>query len=220
MTNTPENLDAVDAFTNSVLDGGRPHLIIHTLEIIQADADVMRQIADETAKAADHADALQKLENLVGEGKARVLSTLRIPTRSGQRASAEAGLEHMGVASFARDDKGRLKATTDSRRAGTRVEVDPVVGPDGRTIDVSAAVEFHYAPPGVDSNPASADEKKLIVAAPATDFHAAKTQFTMTLDSGMTRMIGLWKPEGEPSRDGKEQMQAAFLQVTIVQVEP
>ena len=212
--NTVESLDAVEAFVNSFLDGRRPTVLIHSLEIIKADPDLIRQTAAETAATADHAEVLHKLEALHGKGKVEIVSSLRIPTRSGQRATAEAGLDRMEMDTFSRDEKGCLQATTNRQTAGIRLEVDPTVGPDGWTIDVSVGLEYHYAKPSLPDPRKAREEKKLVVASPATKFHSVNSISAITLSKGMTRLIGTWQLEDS----GK--MLAAFLRVDYVQVEP
>lgn len=103
---------------------------------------------------------------------------------------------------------------------GTLLEVDPVGGADGRTVDVNLALEHHYAPPSI-SPP---QETGAGPAAPATPlsksattvFHMATLKTAITLESGATRLIGLWKPQGIPGYEGKDVLQAAFLRVDWV----
>lgn len=112
-----------------------------------------------------------------------------------------------------------MSISHEMHRAGTRLEIDPVIGPDGLTIDLNLSLEHHYAPPTVRPVPPAANGETLVVAMPATDFHMAKVTTAITLTSGMTKLIGVWTPEGAPKYEGKDVMQAAFLRVDRVAIE-
>lgn len=110
-------------------------------------------------------------------------------------------------------------STLDRRMVGTFLEVDPVMGPDGRTMDVDFALEHHFAPPSrlrPTANPEQAGGDMPISESSAQTYHMARVQGTTTLESGMTRLVGLWKPQGTPEYDGKDLLQAAFLRVEAV----
>lgn len=90
-------------------------------------------------------------------------------------------------------------------------------------IDLNLSLDCHYAPPTpLSAAPAQGDATKpavLVPEAPPT-FHAAKLTTNMTMLSGTTRMIGMWKPSGTPELDGQDLLQGAFLHVQIVGVSP
>jgi len=219
-TNTQANIDAVEAFTSGIIDGGRPLLIVDTLLVIEADAATLREIAEEGAHQSDHSEALNKLEALAAQGKAKVVSVFRLPGRSGQRVQCQTGTESREMKDFKADDKGRLTATTQTRLAGTSLEVDQVLGPDGWTIEVNFSMSYHYAPPIRLPEAASPAKGVLTIARSPAEFHATSITSAFIIQTGMTRLLGVWKPEGSHEWDGKEVMQAAFLQVNIATVQP
>lgn len=214
VTNTAPNLDQVDAFIDSIRICQTTHGIALTLHLIQADGATLRQIASDHATTSDQAEVLLALEKLIAEGKAKSLQVLRLETRSGQRTTTEAGLQWMMLENVKSDDQGSQSFHHQLRSAGTRFEVDPVMGPDGFTIDLDFDLEHHFALPAIRNNEA---EKVPSIGSPAIDFHFAKVTTSVTMHSGMTKLIGLWKPEGAPEFEGKDLMQAAFLTATIVQ---
>jgi hypothetical protein len=59
----------------------------------------------------------------------------------------------------------------------------------------------------------------LRVDAPGTDFHKAKLTTAVTLTNGMTRLLGLWKPETVPEGQPADVLQAAFVKVDLIKVE-
>jgi hypothetical protein len=214
VTNTTPNLDQVDAFIDSIRICQTTHGIALTLHLIQADGATLRQIASDHATTSDQAEVLLALEKLIAEGKAKSLNVLRLETRSGQRTTTEAGPQWTILESVKGDDRGSQSFHHQHRSAGTRFEVDPVMGPDGFTIDLNFDLEHHFALPAIRNNEA---EKVPSIGSPAIDFHFAKVTTSITMFSGMTKLIGLWKPEGAPEFEGKDLMQAAFLTATIVQ---
>ena len=78
---------------------------------------------------------------------------------------------------------------------------------------LGAPLTYHYAPPSVQPVDAASDGKAFRVALPTTDYHCANVTTALKLTWGMTKLLGVWKPEGAPEFDGKDVMQAAFLRV-------
>ncbi len=211
VTNTPENLDMIDSFTN--YGCYRPMGLVHTLHIIEADAATLRKIADETANISDHSKALLKLEALVAQRKARFVSTQQLETRSGQRASIHAGTERMSVTKFRKSDaSGEMVAAVDRSPGGTRLEVEPIVGPDGWTIDINLSLDHEFMPAKQEHQGENGGGAKGLETN-TTLTHNAHVITATTMRSGFTRIIGLWKPEGAPSPIGKDVLQIAFLHV-------
>jgi hypothetical protein len=216
-----------------------PKTVQVTLFIAQANAKILRATVAGTTAKADHAQELATLEKLVAEGAAEIPVILRYETRSGQRATLESG----GLHSYAGDlgevprkagDAAKTKDTapkgegapSDSktvsvsilqRMAGTRMELDPVIGPDGVAVDVNLSLEHHFAAPALPLTPANANANATgkLVELPGANFHCANLTSALTLESGMTKLLGVWRVEG-PEFEGKDVMQAAFLRVDVV----
>jgi hypothetical protein len=108
-----------------------------------------------------------------------------------------------------------MHLTHETRCAGTRFEVDPVIGPDGITVDLNLALEHHYAPPSEPPALPAANDQTFRIAVPATEYHCASTVTAITLTKGMTKLLAIWRPEGTGKFDGKDVMQAAFLRVEL-----
>jgi hypothetical protein len=106
-----------------------------------------------------------------------------------------------------------------TRMVGTCLELEPILGPDGWTIDVNLALEHHFAPPAGHAAPPASVGATFSVDLPATDFQCARVTTAITFWSGMTRLLGLWKPEGAVDVQGKNLMQAAFLNVELARAE-
>jgi hypothetical protein len=192
-----------------------PTLLAFSLHIVQAGGQTLRELAKDSATHADHTSIWGKVEELAREGKATVLSTQRFETRSGQRAKLSTGLERATVGAFEKTDRGTIEAKTGSKTIGATWEIDPVLSPDLRTIEMNLALDYHFAP----LQPSPPDGKPTPdVGLDAEKTFAAKVQSAYTLQTGTTRLIGLWKPSGTPELDGKDVMQAAFLRADVVPV--
>jgi hypothetical protein len=238
--NTKENLDLVEALLEE-LHSRTPTNVHATLFIAQASSETLRGIVTTTTALADHTPALAALEKLTEEGSAQIPVVLRFETRSGQRATIGSGVAYAYAGDLlpvppretdaAKDGNPSPKAGTPPapsqtlsaeilrRLVGTRVELDPVIGPDGHTVDVNFALEHHFAPPALPkSAPAGAGAQGTLVELPGAEFHCAKVTSAITLGSGTTKLIGVWKAEGAPELEGKDVMQAAFLRVDVVPV--
>jgi hypothetical protein len=219
VTNTPENLENVKAFLDGIIYCGPGRLISSTLHVLQAEGPVLLQLLQQTSGIADHKEVWQKAEDLVNHGKATILSSQRLDTRSGQRCLIEAVEEHYFLKRLAQDDKHRMVAEYEMRPVGTRLEIDPVLGSDGYTIDLNLAPEFHHAPPTPPLIAAPSDGQAVRVQATAPVFHSSKLTTAITMASGMTRLLGVWKPEGKPEFDTADVLQAMFIHVEAVRME-
>jgi hypothetical protein len=97
--------------------------------------------------------------------------------------------------------------------------VDPVILPDARTIDVSLTLEHHFAPATLSAAPDGAASQGKLVELPGAEFHFAKVACDITLQSGTTKLLAVWKPNGAPEFEVKDVLQAAFLRVDLVPAE-
>lgn len=229
--NTPENMLQVEAFLDE-LSKKVPAVVGFAVHVVQAEGALMRRLGAEMNALADHTAAFKAVEDAVAQGKAKILRTAWIETRSGQRCTASTGTEymHVGTPYLGRPVKdGKEGAAASSAGAvlsvehetqfvGFRFEADPVIGPDGQTIDVNMALHYDTAPPSQRFAPAGGADSVLRVDSPATDFHRSEVSTAITLKSGATRLLGTWKPEGSPELDDADVMQAAFMKVDLILV--
>ena len=118
-------------------------------------------------------------------------------------------------AGFILDDKGGLEWNRDTRCVGTRLEVDPVIGPDGQRVDVNLIVEHHFAPPGERRMFVGQTTEQGRLEMPGVDFHSAKLSTAITLLDGRTQLLGVWRPEGRPEF-AADILRVAFLRADCV----
>lgn len=242
--NTPANQELVETFLDTLRDKA-PRQIALTLHVVQGEGALLRKLARDTLVLPDHRAAWQAVEAEAAQGKARYLRTLWLTTKSGSRAMTQNVIEHqkcMGL-EFAQITKGEATKATEDNKAGAsakaiilgqqdngilisaemepvglKLEVDPVVGTDGKTIDITASVDYDTAPPTllVPTEPAADGTQRLAV--PETQFYQTDFITSTPLLSGTTRLLSIWKPTGSAEFNG-DVMQAAFLTAEIIAVE-
>ncbi len=231
--NTPENVKSVQEFVEGLIISRRVVVGI-AVQVVQADGSLLRRVAGEVAKVADHAKAWQTLVNAEAEGKASFLQTGWLETRSGQRAAFFAGTTYMhtGASTLGRTkrDEGEkaearnepannvLSVRHEQDPVGFSFQVDPVITPDGASVDLSFSVKYDMASPSERSAPVSQEEKVLNVQSPGTDFHKAEVTSALMMDSGAMRLVGMWKPGGDPELEKADVLQAAFIKVDLLEV--
>ena len=196
-----------------------PKLVSTNVQIIEADASAVNEAVKQVKTQADHTAAWTALDALVSQKKASYVGDLRMETKSGTRSSVSRGEGRLYVTEMTVDEARRSSTATEQRDAGTRLEMEPTIGADGETIELTYSLEHHYRAPQEhwDKISASADR---VVETPNIDFHKARVTTGITLLGGMTKLVGIWKPEevAEPERTGH--LQAAFLKCHIVSLLP
>ena len=135
-----------------------PRHVAVPLEIIQVDQSQVSELLSHPRDTIDATALRDQLDALIGEAKAIVLETTYVVTKSAQRAKTESVVENIyGVefdpAHLPQQVTGPLKAddvistpalgtTHEMRPEGTTLEVDPQIGPDGVSIDLSITPEI------------------------------------------------------------------------------
>ncbi|WP_050029933.1 hypothetical protein [Verrucomicrobium sp. BvORR034] len=188
--------------------------------LIEAEAATVRQIVNETAGNGDHSPQLAKLRALVGEGKARQVDLLRVETRSGQRASVERGEERLLVSEFEGSFKGWTSVSHEMRPVGSKMEVDPVLGPDDEIIDLNLALNHHYRAPQDRWEPVALSGSGQQADVRVTDLYTVEASTAQSLRQGTARLIGVWKPEGAPEPARENVLLVAILKADLVRIMP
>ncbi len=246
--NTPSNIELIEAFLLPLDYGFKPRQVSFSAHIIQADAALIRKLSRETMSLSDHTAAWKAVEDAEAQGKAKVLRSVWLETKSGQRATSESVIEYSlttetGIGGASRtesssapksddaksgavakatvingDGSTTISATSEVSPVGLRLEIEPTVGNDNTTLDLNLSFEYDYSPPVQRVITEPPPPQTLRLAAPRTEFREAKVSTSITMLSGSTRLLGVWKPEGNAELDG-DVLQAAFLRADIVPVE-
>lgn len=230
--NLPENMRKLEGFVDE-LQRKTPQVLGFAVHVVQAEGSLMRRLATEMSSVADHTASWETLEDAVRDGKASILRAAWLETRSGQRCTVEVGTHSMhagapmlGSMQETGTAQGKVRVPErlltvehKTEQVGFGFEIDPVIGPDGETVDINLNVKYDMAAPSARFAPAVAANKVLRVESPATDFHKAEVTTAQTMKSGAIRMMGLWKPEGNEVLEQADVLQAAFIKVDLIKVE-
>jgi hypothetical protein len=212
--NLPENLDLVDAFTGCSF--GVTKMTQITVEIIEADATLLRRLAREVEALPDHSAALQTLEAEIAAGKAKVFRTAWIETKAGQQANWENIIQTKTAAEFSvgsatrpappekEGDPQPAPASSSTRlpeicvhseeeKIGFMVELDPVIN-EGGIIDLNLNLITDTAP--LSALPAAATPEpgtqRLATVNSLRPHMEVKT--SITLRKGIPRFLTLYQP--------------------------
>ncbi len=116
-------------------------------------------------------------------------------------------------------DDHAINYVFEANPVGTTWEMDPVLGSDNQTIDLNISLNHHYAPVQRREVPVTIRGDTSITAMVADTYNATVTTQLTTRD-GMTKMIGVWKPEGLEGEANRDVLHAAFVSPVIVKVLP
>lgn len=217
VSNTLANLDLVETFLTP-FDGHRPAKnLSFTLHLFEAPSPLLRRLLTERGTIQDHRPMLEALRAAANQKQARSLSTLRLETKSGQPANASDGIEKPFIAEVGIGDDGQPFSHHEMRPLGPGLEVDPVIGADGWTIDVNASLRSTTAAPEDYTlrytDPPTGHE----ITIPQFRFHQMETNTAVTLQDGNVKLLSVWKPTG-PAFEGKDVLQCALIEAHIVVV--
>lgn len=178
--------------------------------------------------------ALSKIQKLIEEGEATLIGRPQVVTKSGQRAvtedirevryatefdgeqvaKASAGDKKSSQKEAAHPARGGAPVPTaiETRNVGTTLEVEPVLAPDGKTIDVNIVpqstrlLEFKTIASGRDANGHDWNIEQPI-------FYTAKTTTSLALTSGKPVLLAEFR-----GPEGSEQIQFFILKAEVVPV--
>ncbi len=118
-----------------VPDGGI-RFVFETYSMSLADFDAL------LAEGSKSAAMWERLQKAVTEKTATLDVVQSVVTKSGQRATTEAADELLYATEFAPTASGVLAPTAfETRPCGDRIEVDPVLSPDGKSVDLTLSIE-------------------------------------------------------------------------------
>ncbi|MDP1588809.1 MAG: hypothetical protein Q8M07_13755 [Prosthecobacter sp.] len=215
--NTSENLDKVELFLAKLEDLHQPKTLVFTTHILQAPGPLLRRIASQAAGKRSHHAELDELLAAVKTGGVQSLGTARIETKSGTRGTTLQGTQHNALAEVGINKAGDPEIFTESRHVGLKVELDPTVVADGRTVELTLDPEFHTAAP-FEHRERILDTQGRKLEFPLTDYHSAKVTTAITMPSGTARLLSLYKPTGKPEFEKEDILQAIFITCDILRV--
>lgn len=152
------------------------------------------------------------IDKLLKDEKAHVISSVSVTTKSGQQAKAESSQELTYPTEFD-PAQGRKKGSPpvpaqvtgadiptptafEMRPVGTKLEVEPTVGADGKTIDLSLAPELiSKVGESVQQEIPNGTETLVTIKQPV--FHTSKTTTSVTLTDGSSALVAILIPHND-----------------------
>ena len=206
--NTRDQLEMVEAYTESIGSRAESHMQVR-VEIYELPARLAMEAIESAAPEGRHNAERNAIYRAVGLGSVRLVNTITMMVRSGQRAKVEDVIElyvKYSTNESPSEEQGDGNAEAEEvRQVGTILEVDPIIGSDNTTIDLSLSLVHHTAPPET----ISVDGK------PVLAYHCKKTTSNFVLLSGSYTLLASWRPTGKPEYRENDLMQIAFVTANI-----
>lgn len=214
--NTSSQLELVDALVQTSHRTSTQQMTIR-VEIYQLPALVALNLEQNAATEADHTPGWENVIRMVGRGEATFVTSANVIARSGQRSRAEDMFEsnYTDYRPVDPEKKDRVIPVFETHQIGTIFEVDPVLGPDNKIIDLNLTLEHHSAPPTYRTVSVKFADSEQIFNLPAPEFHVKKITTQLTMKEGNVKLIGAWRPTGKPEFQANDLMQIAFLKIDI-----
>lgn len=190
-----------------------PSTVAFTLHTLEAPAHFLRDLARQTLASADDSAMFAAVEAAVARGEAKFIHSIFLETKSGNRATHHATREHRYLDTFATNRQGRPDLGFKTRLVGSLLEVEPTIGADDRTVELTFTHELHPAAPVLRRDqfrdPASQQPFEM----PITDFHSTKTSTSISITNGEAKLISLNKPNEHRESDV---LWATFINCDVV----
>ncbi len=193
--NLPKWLDQIEAFCFFCYFYPRTlHCDTHLFELAASDLFALEK------KHPTHPDASALLDALfqnVETGAARLVHSFSLLAKSGIRSLSENVLETPVFNRLKITPQGHPQPSHDGLFAGTRFEIDPVLGADGQTLDLTFSLEHPLSPAQTRLVDLAAPGQAPLTV-PLTDHGQAKVQSSLTLIAGRARVLAIWRPADAP----------------------
>jgi len=212
IVNTADNIERVAALIDEHLNKS-PNAIAFTLHTIQAPAAFLRDLARQTTASTDDAAMLAATESAVTRGEASFINSIFLETKSGNRATHESVREHVYLSEFGTNAKGQPHLAFEMRPVGSILQIEPTIGADGHTVEITFSHELHPATPETRREHFRDPASKKPFYMPVVDFHSTKTVTGISMTKGGIKLISLNKPTGH---DDADVLWATFLKCDLV----
>ena len=182
------------------------------VDFIEVSADLAVQLSSEKEAPTTSSEGRTLRERLLEDGAGRLYASTSVITKSGQRATAQSASEVIyptefdpangreeGAPEEPREISGVDVPTPTSfemRPVGVTVEVDPVLGADGETIDLNLAPEIVELA-GEDVAQEIPLGSRTLATIRQPRFYVMKVQTAVTVKAGGTHWIGTLTPRTE-----------------------
>ncbi|MFK5924928.1 MAG: hypothetical protein QM496_22335 [Verrucomicrobiota bacterium] len=207
---TREQLELCEAYVAPICCRYEQQIAIRT-EIYELPMPLALELVESCEGESDHSAERNAVRQLMKDGGAKLVALTSVISRSGQRSKIIDGnevpfLENVPSKDNDNSETNDKNFTIGSRPVGTLLEVDPVLGADNWTIDLSLQLEHHTASP--EFIPIR-DGIKI------PQFHSKEITTQVTLLKGNYLLVGTWKPTGKPEYEREDLMHVVFLTANV-----
>jgi hypothetical protein len=187
----------------------------HHLQIVEADAPLIRKAIEASLTLSDHRSILASLEREISLGHGVRCCEAIVITKTTGGDRVECGKEREYASGFRWED-GKLLQEIEMRRAGLGLEVYPAWSSAGEFIDLSITIKHHFGPPVRRVVPLHIGKEETWQL-PLTDFQTMDFKTNLRQKPGVLRLIGVWSPQKFGLPDVGAKLQAGFLTVDVEQ---
>ena len=153
--NTPDQVDLVAAYTQSIGEGPR-RLLTCRVEIYEMPTQAAVELQRISAQKVFHEAEREAVIAACRRGDATFVTGVDLPALSGQRTRFESGREYPLVSAFlppaeAASEPDRPNSLFEWKRSGLVLEIDPMTLSDSFTFNVNLQLSFEISPPVSDA---------------------------------------------------------------------
>ena len=209
---------------------GPVQLGIH-VDFIEVSSDQATQLASNSEHPKSSTDGQALKKSLLSSDSARLYASTSVLTKSGQRATAQSVAEVIYATEFD-PAKGRAEnapeeprditgvdiptpTSLEMRAVGITVEVDPVLGADGETIDLNLAPEI-VEQIGEDVIQEIPLGSRTMTTIKQPRFYVMKVQTSITITDGGTQWIGTLQPRTDEGVIDPDRRILVFVTARII----
>lgn len=187
------------------------------VEIYQMPSKAALKIQQLCGPMDDHTPIWNKVQAMVERNQATLVTTSSVMARSGQRAKAYSVSEviYPTEVKWNKKEETVLPEAMETRYVGTTLEVDPVLGANDFTVDLSINLEHHTAPPIMRPITVTSPNTGRVAVVEMPEFHTKHITTAITLGINSSKCIGAWRPSGKPEYAKEDVMQIVFLRVDM-----
>lgn len=197
--NTPNNLDKIQTIIEQSMGQVLTTMAV-SVEIYALSKKEALKLVSEHRNKSDVTDVVKKLQEQVNGETVKLVASPHFITRRGLRASIESGQKIEYVSGYIEKD-GRDVAVNRSSFAGTRVEVVPVLGSDGFTIDASIQIIEGLGEPRIEKSKVIAPVSGREVEVSSVRIDELTLNTVTTVMAGQTKLVGVMSPPAHLERD-------------------
>ncbi len=204
--------------------------ILITTDFLQVDAAVANELMHGNKPATSGKEWHSVLAGLLQDKTTTALASLSVTTKGGQRATVESVLEKIYATEF-KPAEGRKEHSPavpatfsgvdvptpcafEMKPVGARMEVDPVIAPDGTTIELTLAPELtvYLGDDAMVTLPGEGGDKPVIT---MPRYYDLKTQTSVAIADGGSALIAVLVPQKE---DGTQDIAKRVLIFTTARL--